>query len=111
MIVISSHPEEHLRKEAEEYGLEGHFLKFLGNMRDKSWGIMQARLGMSIKPAETLYIGDTIYDIKAAKGANAHSAGIASGYHVRERLQSENPDILVDTLTEFQSAIRELLRA
>ena len=48
-------------------------------MRDKSWGIMQACLGMSIKPAETLYIGDTIYDIKAAKGANAHSAGIASG--------------------------------
>ena len=65
---------------------------------------------MSETPSNAIYLGDTIYDIRAAKKAGVHSVGVATGYHVRERLVNENPDFVVDSLTEFQSTITKFLR-
>lgn len=110
LIVISSHPEEHLEREATEYGLKGYFSSFLGSVKNKADGILRACLSVGREPSNTVYIGDTIYDIQAAKEAKAYSAGVASGYHVWERLLKENPDILVNTLTEFHTTIKGLLR-
>lgn len=47
------------------------------------------------------YIGDTIYDIQAAKKANVFSIAITAGYHLKERLQKENPDLIVESLKEL----------
>lgn len=99
--VISSHPEQNLRQEAKEYGLEGSFEGFLGDQRDKTLAINATIEEMKMLAETVLYVGDTIYDIQAAKKAGVHSAGIASGYHVKERLIKENPDLLVDSLTEL----------
>ena len=110
MVVISSHPEAHLIAEAEEYGVKGYFDLFVGSVRDKAAGILQVCSRNGNSPATVAYIGDTVYDIQAAKSAGVVSVGITSGYHVRERLASESPDILVDTLTQFKEVVMPLIR-
>ncbi len=109
-IVISSHPSGHVNAEALEYGLSGYFAWFKGDVKDKTVGILEVCQKEGFSPSNTLYVGDTIYDVQAAKKAEAISVGISSGYHIRSRLEAETPDFVVDTLTELKSVVAPLLR-
>ena len=99
VLVVSSHPEQNLKKEAEEYGLSPLIEKFIGSAKDKS--VELKKIVGNYSPREFVYLGDTIYDIQSAKKAGVVSVGVASGYHVREKLEAQKPDILVDSLTEL----------
>lgn len=103
LVVLSAHPEKNLRGEAREYKIEKFFKFFVGNSKDKTIGILEACKELAIKPStkRVAYIGDTIYDIQAAKKARVYSIGITNGYHVKERLQSENPDKLIENLSQL----------
>ncbi len=92
--VLSAHPEENLRREARTYGLEGLLPVILGNSKKKADGLRQLVTQFECSKEGFLYCGDTIYDIRSAKEAGVHSAGICGGYHTREILEAENPDIV-----------------
>ena len=54
------------------------------------------RLG--VEPGQCAYVGDSPFDIRAAKAAGMHAIGVTwGGIHDRERLEPEQPDALVDT--------------
>lgn len=103
MVVVSSHPEENLFGEAEEYGLKKYFSLMVGNSKNKTEVILEVckKLGIVPSPKSVAYIGDTIYDIRAAKGAGVYSIGISNGYHTKERLTNENPDKVIESLAEL----------
>lgn len=102
MAVLSSHPE--VTKEAEEYGLKGFFSLIIENSRDKVHGLKEVCNRLGIEPQDTLYVGDGIHDIKAAKGAGVHSAGILTGYHSEEILKKEEPHLgLLNNLSELKN--------
>lgn len=62
------------------------------------------RLGAS--PDETVYIGDSPFDIRAAKAAGMHAVGVTWGrIHARERLEQEGPDAIVDEAEELLGVI------
>lgn len=98
--ILSSHPEKHLRKEADEYGLTGFITNFVGDSKDKmaDLDIMIAGFGIPVRK-QALMVGDTIFDIQAGKAVGTLTAAVTSGYHSRERLVQENPDLLSDNLT------------
>jgi pyrophosphatase PpaX len=51
---------------------------------------------------EAAYVGDAPFDIKAAKAAGLYAVGVTWGaIHARERLETEEPDALVDTPEEL----------
>jgi phosphoglycolate phosphatase-like HAD superfamily hydrolase len=106
IVVLSSHPTEHLHKEADEYGLTGFIDRFVGNAKDKAVGLDGIVLDYNIPKDEALYLGDTIFDIKAAKLAGVPSVGVATGYHIRERLEAEQPTLVVGSLTELLGHIQ-----
>jgi pyrophosphatase PpaX len=55
---------------------------------------------------EAAYVGDAPFDVKAAKAAGAFSVAVTwGGIHSRERLQSEQPDALVDTAEELYGVL------
>ena len=103
--ILSSHPAENLAREAGLYGLEGFFDFFEGNSRDKSAGLLSICAKKALSPGRTLYTGDTIYDIQAAKKAGVVSAGICTGYHVRGRLEAETPDFLFETFSDIKKVV------
>lgn len=108
LAVLSSHPESNLKQEARNYGIEHYFRCIVGNSRDKSSGIVQIVENIGIAPGKTIYLGDTVYDIIAAKKAGVHSAAISGpngeqrGYHSRQRLEMEHPDFLLDSLEDLK---------
>jgi pyrophosphatase PpaX len=58
------------------------------------------RLGA--EPAETAYVGDSPFDIRAAKAAGMFAVAVTWGrIHDRTRLEAEEPDAIVDTAEEL----------
>ncbi len=57
-------------------------------------------------PADAAYVGDSPFDIRAAKAAGVHAVAVTwGGIHSRERLEAEEPDVLVDTTEELLGAL------
>jgi len=103
LAVLSSHPTDNLRKEAGHYNLTSFFDLIYGDLKDKAKGLQNICSELDIKPEFALYIGDTIYDIRAAKEAGVHSGGVCQGYHTKERLKDENPEFLLKSLSELKN--------
>ncbi len=63
-------------------------------------GLLEARRD------EAVYVGDSPFDIRAAKGAGVHSIAVTWGrIHSRERLEAEEPDAVVETPEELLAAL------
>ncbi len=62
------------------------------------------RLGAD--PAKTAYVGDSPFDIRAAKAASMFAVAVTWGrIHDRERLEAEEPDTIVDTAEELLAVL------
>jgi pyrophosphatase PpaX len=59
-----------------------------------------ARLG--VERSDAAYVGDSPYDVRAAKAAGVFAVAVTwGGIHERGRLEAEEPDALVDTAEEL----------
>jgi pyrophosphatase PpaX len=57
---------------------------------------------MNADPVETAYVGDSPFDIRAAKAAGMHAIAVSWGrIHDRARLEREEPDAIVDNAEEL----------
>jgi pyrophosphatase PpaX len=57
---------------------------------------------MGADPAQTAYVGDSPFDIRAAKAAGMHAIAVTWGrIHDRERLEREEPDAIVERAEEL----------
>ena len=108
VMVLSSHPTAHLAEEAELFGLRHLIAKLVGDSYDKVAGLATILQELGLSKAEMLYAGDTTFDIRAANEVGVYSGGISTGYHTRERLASENPDFLFDSLREILEVVKEV---
>ena len=55
---------------------------------------------------DAVYVGDSPFDIRAAKAAGMHSVAVTWGrIHPRERLEAEEPDTVVETAEELLAAL------
>jgi pyrophosphatase PpaX len=54
------------------------------------------------EPAEAAYVGDSPFDLRAARAAGMHAVGVTwGGIHPAERLRAEEPDALVSSAEEL----------
>ena len=62
------------------------------------------RLGAD--PAQTAYVGDSPFDVRAAKAAGMFAVAVTwGGIHDRESLEAEKPDAIVDTAEELLGVV------
>lgn len=52
-------------------------------------------------PQDTLMVGDSINDVKAARSANVSVVAVSYGYNHGEQIDTANPDKVVDSLAEL----------
>ena len=69
--------------------------------------ILQAAKALGVTPPESVVVGDTENDVRAAKEAGARSIGVTWGYGTRASLEAAGVDYLVET----PEALPPLLRA
>ncbi len=59
-----------------------------------------------VPPDEAAYVGDSPFDIRAAKAAGLHSIAVTwGGIHSHESLAAEEPDAVVHTTEELRAAL------
>jgi pyrophosphatase PpaX len=64
--------------------------------------LLLAAKRMNADPAETAYVGDSPFDIRAAKAAGMYAIAVTWGrIHDRERLEREEPDAIVERAEEL----------
>jgi pyrophosphatase PpaX len=57
---------------------------------------------LQTRPGDAAYVGDSPFDLRAAKAAGVAAIGVTwGGIHTRERLADEEPDALVDSAEEL----------
>lgn len=60
--------------------------------------VSAAKLG--VDPEDCVVIEDSVFGVKAAKAAEMKCIAVPSGAYIKEELQEENPDLMIDALTE-----------
>jgi pyrophosphatase PpaX len=61
---------------------------------------------MDADPGEAAYVGDAPFDVQAARAAGLFSVAVTwGGIHVRERLEAQEPDVIVDSPTELYGVL------
>lgn len=98
--IVSSHPQVYLEQEARDYLLHPLIEILKGDTRNKIETLKEVCQTLGLERSETLYIGDTIYDIRSAREAGLITAGVSTGYHTHEALEAENPDHLFTRLSQ-----------
>src|SRR5262245_24577336 len=70
-----------------------------------------ALLGYEFRPEEVVVIGDTPLDIDCARAFGAVAAAVATGFHDRDKLLAENPDVLFEYFSDGDTVAEALLSA
>lgn len=57
-------------------------------------------------PEETIYVGDSIYDLQAGNAAGCETCGVLWGVSDRETLASENPNYIISDPSELLEIVK-----
>ena len=106
--IVSSHPEEYLLREAKEYGILNYIDKITAGLKKKSEALSEVCRILGVDKKDSIYVGDTIFDMISGKEAGIQVIGISRGYHSREQLLSANPLKVVDNLTELETVFSNI---
>ena len=65
-------------------------------------GILRALELLGARPEEAAYVGDSPFDVEAARRAGVHSVAVGwGGIHTREKLEAAGPDAFVESAEEL----------
>lgn len=100
LIIISSHNKKSIVSELKKFDISLNFFKAIyGNVIDKESFISNLLSNKKFSFNETVYVGDTEYDIFVAKRLNIKSIASTYGYRKRAQLLSSNPDFFIDNFS------------
>lgn len=107
MFIVSSGEEKAIKAVLEDVGVSNCFEAIYGHNTHKSKiaKFKKLRVQFRVPLAETLFITDTLGDIREAKKAGLRSIAVSFGFHDRERLMAGDPYEIVDTWDEIESVL------
>jgi len=107
--MISAMNESELLEELDHYGFCGVFDPIFGGVKDKAPVMEHLCRSLKINPHSTLYVGDTVEDMKAAREAGVIPVGMGApdAYHSAERLRKLTSR-LVDNLWDVIAIVKNL---
>ena len=70
-------------------------------MKPRPEGLLQAVTMLSLPREKVFYVGDTPYDIMAAKGAGVKSVSVATGSYTAARLAAEGADFVISSISDL----------
>ena len=87
-------------------GLQGFFEFVLTRndtetMKPRPEGLLKAVSLLSLPKEDVYYVGDTPYDVMAAKNAGVMSVSVATGNYAADRLAAAGPDFVITSLSEL----------
>jgi HAD superfamily hydrolase (TIGR01509 family) len=74
-------------------------------MKPRPEGVAKAATLLGLPKASTYYVGDSPYDISAAKRAGMKVVSVATGNYSLERLRSEGADYVISSISELRGVL------
>lgn len=110
LFVCTGKPECVAGEIVAHFGLDRFFrhvygAKLDGLHADKADLIRHIHATEDLPPAPPIMIGDTIFDMRAAKETGCHAIGVRWGFGVERELREAGADRIVETVAELESAI------
>jgi phosphoglycolate phosphatase len=110
LYIISSTSEEVIKEVLEQCGILNLFARVMGEETHRS-KVEKFRMLMQsedINPENSIFVTDTLGDIKEAHKVGIRTIAETFGFHNRERLQQGNPFRIADSWEEIEETIRRL---
>ncbi len=73
--------------------------------------VIAAMQEAGVSPANTVVIGDTVYDIAMARAAGATAIGVTWGYHLRAALEEAGASLVIDDFAALVPALDSIWAA
>lgn len=71
--------------------------------------LLQAMAATRATPSDTIFIGDTTFDMEMARAARLRSIGVAWGYHEADRLMAAGAHRIANAVDELRGCIRSAM--
>jgi HAD superfamily hydrolase (TIGR01509 family) len=68
-------------------------------------GILFALKSLKLDPSRTVFVGDTVHDMRAAKAAEVRRCAVTWGAGPRSALEAETPDYICDQPSDLRSIL------
>jgi phosphoglycolate phosphatase len=105
LFVLSTIPVEHFERQSELFGIRRFLTRAYVGVRDKTEVIGSILRENDLDPASTMFIGDLVHDVEAAKSGRIIAAAVSTGFDPVEKLAASDPDLILRDL----SALRHFL--
>jgi phosphoglycolate phosphatase len=110
LYIISSNGEEGIKEVLEKAGVVQLFTRIMGaethTSKEEKFKMLMA--DNAVTPENSVFITDTLGDIKEAHKVNIRTIAETFGFHDKERLAQGNPFKIVDSWEEIEDTINEL---
>ena len=105
--LLSTVHRDHFAVQCKVTGFDAFLDKPYTDVWDKRKKIHEILLENSLKPDETLFIGDMEHDIETAHHGGVHSCAVLTGYNTLEQLRVAKPDLIVEHLRELREILEQ----
>ncbi len=114
--LLTGNTQDGARIKLEHFGIYRHFAfggygdlhTDRGDVAKVALRAARAAVNHDIQLDRVWVIGDTPFDIRCAREISAKAAAVATGFHQKGELASENPDLLLDDLLQGERLVRLL---
>jgi len=76
-------------------------------MKPSPDGLIEAVSLLSLPPNEVCYVGDSPFDIMAARGAGVRIVSVTTGKYAAERLKEAGADFVIKSLSELHAVLTD----
>ena len=110
LAIVTSNSEENVRSFLRRHGIEGFETIVAGtSIFGKATRLRRLIKAARAERATSVYIGDTVPDVLAAREAGTVAVAVAWGFSDRAPLEAEAPDALVDSASDLAATVLRLL--
>lgn len=75
-------------------------------MKPRPEAILYAVREIGVPAQESMYVGDSVIDVRSAKGAGVRIASVVTGRYTAEKLREEGTDYVLGSLSELFSLLK-----
>jgi phosphoglycolate phosphatase len=100
--LLSTIHHEHFEAQGGRLGWKKYFRQAYVQALDKRKVILHLLAEHNLDASETIFIGDMVHDIEAARHAGVMSCAVLTGYDSLRKLKAANPDLLFRNLREVR---------
>jgi phosphoglycolate phosphatase len=109
LAIVTSNSDENVRNFLDRHGIGGFQTIVAGaSLFGKGTRLRRLLKNASIDKRSSVYVGDTVPDIRAAHEAGTRAVAVTWGFHDREPLMAENPDALAESASDLAPAVLRL---